>query len=133
MSACLVIGAGVLMLTGAEFTLDWTHSVEKTAWRETWAIEGGSLRLTKAAVKGSGAGMDPGPGARLIGGWWVWTPDLAPQVQIVLAASGATGAGWRLCDGPDCRTIGDEAGTPITLSACPTASGQGDSGPVPGG
>ncbi|MFV0299313.1 MAG: DUF1850 domain-containing protein [Paracoccus sp. (in: a-proteobacteria)] len=123
MSACLMAGTLALTLAGDSFVLEWTHSVEKTAWRENWAIREGGLLLTGAAVKGSGAGMEPGPGAVLKDGWWVWRPDLPPQPRLTLAASGATGGGWRLCaaglPGGDCVELGAAAGQPVTLRPCP--------------
>lgn len=117
-TACLMIGATALGLSSGGFDLRWHHSVEKTEWRESWVVEGTYLRLTEAAVKGSGAGMDPGEGARLDNGWWVWQPDLPPVPEITLAASGATGAGWRICDGPDCHEIGADPGEAVLLAPC---------------
>ncbi|TRW96204.1 DUF1850 domain-containing protein [Paracoccus sp. M683] len=127
MSGCLLAGALTLALSGPGFTLEWTHSVERTGWREAWAIRDGALVLTEAAVKGSGAGMDPGPGAVLRNGWWVWRPDLPPQPQLLIAASGATGGGWRLCDmtpalttdARNCTELGVAADQPQRLSPCP--------------
>ncbi|MFV0410372.1 MAG: DUF1850 domain-containing protein [Paracoccus sp. (in: a-proteobacteria)] len=117
--SCLLIGAVALSLSGDSFTLDWTHSVEKVSWREQWQLDPGGLHLRQAAVKGSGAGMEPGPDARLRNGWWVWQPDLAPVEKLVLAASGATPSAWKLCDGADCRDLGAMPGAPITLRPCP--------------
>lgn len=117
-ATCLLVGATALTLASAGFDLTWRHSVEKTEWRESWVVEDGRLRLSEAAVKGSGAGMEPGPEARLQGGWWVWTPDLAPVASLTLAASGATGAGWRLCDAAACHDIGAAAGAPLRLAPC---------------
>lgn len=126
MSACLMAGATLLMLSGDAFTLDWTHSVEHVTWREDWSIRDGALILTGAAVKGSGAGMEPGADAVLRDGWWVWVPDLPPQPSLNLAASGATGGGWRLCDaaapgdqGGECTELGADPGQAITLAPCP--------------
>ncbi|MCB2135803.1 MAG: DUF1850 domain-containing protein [Rhodobacteraceae bacterium] len=116
---CLLAGALTLHLTSPEFQLSWQHSVEKTGWRENWRVERGLLRLEEAAVKGSGAGMDPGPDARLEGTWWVWTPDLAPVEELLLAASGATNGGWRLCAQDNCHDLGTEAGAPIRIAVCP--------------
>lgn len=118
MSNCLAVAALTLVLAEPVFTLDWTHSVERTGWREVWALQPGGLRLVEAAVKGSGAGMDPGEGAVLRDGWWVWAPDLAPQPSVTLAASGATGGGWRLCSGEECHVIGAEPGQAIRLAPC---------------
>lgn len=117
--ACLIVGAATLSLATGRFDLSWRHSVEHTEWRESWRVEDGGLRLTEAAVKGSGAGMDPGPGAVLRGGWWVWAPDLAPVPEIRLAASGATGGGWRLCADGTCRELGAAPGDGIRLAPCP--------------
>ena len=119
MSACLMVGAAVLTLAAPEFTLAWQHSVEKVEWREAWVVEAAGLRLTEAAVKGSGAGMEPGEGAVLRDGWWAWAPALPPVAQLVLAASGATGQGWRLCSGGSCREIGADPGAPLVLAPCP--------------
>ena len=87
MSGCLMAGAMALALAnGGTFTLEWTHSVERESWRETWQVTGDDrLQLTGAAVKGSGAGMEPGPGG------------LSRTQQGALAgavAGGALGAGY---------------------------------------
>lgn len=118
-AGCLLVGATALTLAAGGFDLSWTHSVEGTEWREHWVVDRDALRLERAAVRGSGAGMDPGPDARLEAGWWVWAPALPPVPTIMLAASGATGSGWRLCDGMACLEIGALAGEPILLRPCP--------------
>lgn len=126
MSASLCVaalgGAVLAALPGPSFTLSWTHSVEKTEWRESWRIEGDRLILAEARVKGTGAGMEPPPDARLSGGWFVWTPHLDPQPRIVLAASGFT-ADHSLCAGDDCRPLHGWTGAaspgPLELRVCP--------------
>lgn len=125
MSVCLMAGAAVLALSGPDFTLDWEHSVEKTRWRESWRVESGGLHLLEAAVKGSGAGMEPGEGAVLHGGWWVWRPDLPVLRELFLAASGATGGGWTLCSGPHCHELGGSAAGPLALRPCGGNDGNG--------
>ncbi len=117
--SCLLIGAVAVALSGDRFTLEWTHSVEKVDWREEWIVNEDGLRLMKAAIKGSGAGMEPGPNAKLENGWWVWRPNRPPVPELILAASGATPSAWRLCDGDDCRDLGAEAGNAITIKPCP--------------
>ena len=93
MSLCILGGAKPLVLAISVFTLSWEHSVERTAWSETWQVGADALALTEARVKGSGAGMDPGPGARLADGWWTWMPSVRPVPRLTLAASGATAGG----------------------------------------
>lgn len=118
MTACLMVGAVAMTLAQPLFTLSWTHSVERTEWRETWGISAGALQLRHAAVRGSGAGMEPGEGVRLRDGWWEWAPDLTVP-DLRLAASGATGAGWTLCFDGTCHQIAELAGAGITLAPCP--------------
>lgn len=115
---CVLAGAKAATLAASAFTLVWTHSVEKTEWREDWRIVPAGLELTEARVKGSGAGVDPPEGAVLQDGWWVYAPGIAPVPRLVLAASGATVSGWRLCAGETCLTLGAEAGETIAIEAC---------------
>ena len=121
MGLCILAGAKTAMLAASAFTLAWTHSVEKTEWREEWRIGPAGLELTEARVKGSGAGIDPPEGAVLEDGWWVYAPKVAPVPRLVLAASGATVSGWSLCADGDCLTLGAEAGEAVTLEACAEA------------
>jgi hypothetical protein len=117
-SLCVAAGGKVTVLVVTAFTLSWEHSVEHTAWSENWEVRPETLALREARVKGSGAGMDPGPGARLEEGWWVWSPALPPVPQLELAASGATGGGWELCHAGGCLSLGDEPGMPIRIAPC---------------
>ena len=119
MSGCLLAGMLTIALSGPDFRLEWTHSIEHQIWREEWRIEDDRLVLTGAAIKGSGAGMEPGPDARIVDGWLVWIPNLPPQERLVLAASGATGGGWRICDDTICHEIGVARAQPIILRPCP--------------
>lgn len=118
MSLCIVTGGKAVTLAITAFTLSWTHSVEKTEWRESWEIGPAGLYLVEARVKGSGAGMEPPPDARLENGWWVYQPPLKPLPTVALAASGATDGGWTLCADGQCRELGKAAGVPVVLSAC---------------
>ena len=115
--SCLAVGATVLVLASPDFSLRWTHSVEHVEWQEDWRVEGESLTLVTARVRGSGAGMEPGDGAVLTHGWWEW-PGARMVPRLTLAASGATGAGWTLCADGACREIGKDAGPPIVLEPC---------------
>jgi len=118
MPLCILAAGKASMIAAAMFTLSWTHSVEKVQWQESWRVEADRLRLAEARVKGSGAGMEPGDGAILQDGWWVWVPDLAPQPRLLLGASGATVSGWTLCADGRCLELGASASAPIELSPC---------------
>ena len=52
--------------------------------------------------------------AGLQDGVWHYTPRVPPQRQVVLAASGATGAGWRLCAQGACHALPEDQG-PLRL------------------
>jgi len=122
LSLCLASAGIVKALSIATFTLVWTHSIEKVDWQEDWRVTSEGLLMTQARVKGSGAGMEPPPGARLINGWYQWRPDRGPMPQVVLGNSGAAGE-WRLCHDGNCRTLSEIFGHPIgvnvtKMSAC---------------
>lgn len=105
------------------FTLRWTHSVEKIVWREAYVLAPGGLRLTEAAVQGTGAGMEPPPEARLVDGWYVYAPDRT-VADIVIPDSDFTGP-MTLCAGGRCAPVADWARrpagaiTPVRLWPCP--------------
>jgi hypothetical protein len=74
------------------FTLAWVHSIEKVRWEEDYAVVPGEgagkppvLNALAARVKGSAAGMEPGPDAVLKDGWYVYKP--AQQTHEVLRLS----------------------------------------------
>ncbi|MCO5730508.1 DUF1850 domain-containing protein [Rhizobium sp. SSA_523] len=118
MSLCLVAAGKTAVLAVSAFTLSWTHSVEKVEWREHYAVTPAGLVLTEAAVKGSGAGMEPGDGAVLREGWWVWRPDRKPLPKLDLAASGATVSDWQLCHADGCLDLGKAAGADTQIMPC---------------
>lgn len=122
MSVCLAAAGITKMLQVAAFTLAWTHSVEKMAWSEDFVVTEHGLQVVQARVQGSGAGIDPPPGARLVDGAYQWKPDRAPLPEIILANSGAAGE-WRICTDA-CRTLADIFGVavsaPVTrVTPCP--------------
>ena len=121
-SLCLASAGAVKMLSIAAFTLAWTHSIEKIDWQEDWRVTPAGLELVQARVKGSGAGMEPPPEARLVDGWFTWRPARAAMPEVALGNSGAAGE-WRLCADGHCRTLSDIFGYPIganvtTMRAC---------------
>ena len=123
MTLCILAAGKTIAVAASAFTLSWTHSVEKTRWEEDWRATAAGLHLVEARVKGSGAGMEPPEGAKLEDGWWAYSPELAPQKSLNLAASGATGGGWRLCAGGDCYEVGAQAGDGVSISACDAETG----------
>jgi hypothetical protein len=101
-------------------TLAWTHSVEKIVWEEDWRSAPAGLELVEARVRGSGAGMEPPPEAKLLYGVWSWKPDLPLQAQVVMRRSGAT-ADWRICIAGQCRPMEayvPAGADPIVMKAC---------------
>src|SRR6185369_16701670 len=119
-SLCFATASGVKALALSAFTLVWTHSIEKVDWQEDWRVTPRGLELVQARVKGSGAGMEPPPEARLVDGWFQWQPKRAPMPEVVLGNSGSAGE-WRLCASEKCRTLSDIFGYPIgvtTLRVC---------------
>jgi hypothetical protein len=122
LSLCVASAGGVKVLALTAFTLAWTHSVEKVEWQEDWRVTPAGLQLAEARVKGSGAGMEPAPEARLSGGWFRWKPARPAMPELVLGHSGAAGE-WRLCADGKCRTLSEILGHPVgagatTLRAC---------------
>ena len=115
---CIIAGAKAMSFAISLFSLTWTHSVQKTEWQEEWALTPAGLQLTVARVKGSGAGMEPGDGAVLKNGWWEWQPKNPPVSELRLAASGATGGGWKLCHDGGCVELGSEAGDGVVIAQC---------------
>lgn len=118
MSLCILAGGKTAVMAISAFTLSWTHSVEKVEWQEDWKITPAGLVLDLARVKGSGAGMEPGDGAFLKDGWWVWAPKTPALPELRLAASGKTVSGWKLCHAGGCRDLGTEAADATVLSPC---------------
>ncbi|WP_410219144.1 DUF1850 domain-containing protein [Paracoccus sp. (in: a-proteobacteria)] len=111
---CVAAGAVLMSLATSQFTLDWTHSVARTAWWERWRVTEAGLAPVEARITGTGAGMEPPPDAALRDGAWHYVPHVPPQRQMILAASGTTGAGWRLCAGDQCHRLPEDQG-PLRL------------------
>jgi hypothetical protein len=118
MPLCLAAGAAATRLAIAAFILAWTHSVEQVEWQEDWRVAGDRLVLVESRVKGSGAGMEPGPDAVLRDGWYRWRPTIAVP-ELVLARSGVVPE-WRLCTAAGCEALDTfGAAATVTLRPCP--------------
>ena len=112
--------APVARLPVEDFSLAWTHSVERIEWREDWRIANGKLVLDEARVRGNGAGMEVPDGAKLVDGSWVYRPHVPPVERLNLANSSFT-ADYRICAKDGCRNLVDVTGVsdkPLTLYPC---------------
>lgn len=104
MPLCLAAGALAATLAVETFTLAWTHSIEKIRWEEDWRIEGSTLVLEEARVRGTGAGMEPPAGAVLEKGVWRYRPRVAPLPRLLLAHSPYV-APYEICGDNHCRRV----------------------------
>lgn len=111
----------MLALALQGFSLSWTHSVERTEWREEWRLTEDGLVIDSASVSGSGAGMEVPEGAALRNGAWHYRPLLPPQAQVSFADAGRGVGDWRLCSEGLCRDVGElvpSQGIGFALSIC---------------
>jgi len=85
--------AGTVFVPTQQFTLAWTHSIEKIRWEEDYRVVAGSsldpplLHAARARVRGSGAGMEPPPHAVWRNGWYEYQPATAPLQELRLTRS----------------------------------------------
>ena len=96
-----------------EFTLAWTHSIEKTRWEEDYRVmkpstPGNAPKLLagKARVRGSAAGMEPPADAVLNNGWYEYQPSGQLPTQLRLTRSGYT-ADYEWCAQGTCQPMQD--------------------------
>lgn len=112
---CIAAGSTLIALAGPVFTLGWTHSVTHTQWHEAWQAGPEGLRPIEAFIQGPGAGMELPDGATRIDQGWTFRPDLPPQSEVFLAASGTTDGGWTICAEGQCHEVGREPGQAVRL------------------
>ncbi len=103
---CLAAGAIAASLAVESFTLTWIHSIEKIRWEEDWRIDGHTLVIDEARIRGSGAGMEPPAGSVLKNGVWHYRPALPPQAVLRLTHS-PHAAGYTLCTATVCQPLAD--------------------------
>lgn len=121
---CLAVAAVVrAMLPAAEFTLEWTHSVEKVRWAEDYRVAGDVLIAASARVRGSGAGMEPPPDARLLDGVWHYRPATHELRELRIAVS-PYATDYALCWNGGCAPVSELVGMRgqvgvVEISACP--------------
>ena len=103
---CLAAGALHAFVATTQFTLAWTHSIEKTRWEEDYLVAREKLHLVEARIRGFGAGMEPPAGAVLRNGVWHYHPAVREIAVLSLARSGYT-PDYELCTNGVCRTLAD--------------------------
>jgi hypothetical protein len=101
---CLTAGLIVAFLPLAEFTLAWTHSIEKIRWEEDYRVQGERLVLEEARIRGSGAGMEPPADAKFKNGIWHYQPHLLPLERLNLSHSPYT-TGYEICSTSGCQAL----------------------------
>lgn len=109
------------------FTLAWTHSIEKVRWEEDYAVVAGPtaeappvLQALAARVRGSAAGMEPPDDARLVNGWYEYTPPIRTPHELRLTRSEFT-PDYDWCTQGQCRPLSDwlaSDGGVTRLTAC---------------
>lgn len=125
MPLCITAGALAATLAVESFTLAWTHSIEKVRWEEDWRIEGRTLVIDAARIRGTGAGMEPPQDAVLENGVWRYRPRVAPLSQLLLAHTPYV-ADYELCTDNRCRSIAEllpglPDNAPLALRPCRAA------------
>jgi hypothetical protein len=107
---CLAVAAVIrATLPAGEFTLAWTHSVEKIRWEEDYRVEDGALVPVVARIRGSGAGMEPPPHAVLRDGVWHYRPDGPAHPRLRVTVSPYTDD-YDLCWNRQCAKLADLVG-----------------------
>jgi hypothetical protein len=91
--AAALHGSAEVFVPVTEFTLAWTHSIEKVRWEEDYAVRLDAapgqpvLHAVQARVRGSAAGMEPPPDAVLRQGWYHYTPTITRPPELRLTRS----------------------------------------------
>jgi hypothetical protein len=115
---CISVGAQLVTLPVDAFTLRWRHTVEKTLWEEDYLVAGHWLLLTRARIRGSGAGMEPPADAVKAGDGWSYRPEDRWHRSIELARS-EFGEDYELCTARACQPIGQLVGGPGVTRLAP--------------
>jgi hypothetical protein len=105
---CIVVGTALVSMPAQRFTLRWQHTVEKVLWEEDYFIAGEWLYAIGARVRGSGAGMEPPPGAVNVDGVWHYRPRDRWLRQLDVARS-EFGQDYELCVDGRCRELREMA------------------------
>ena len=106
---CLALtatAAATVFVPTERFTLAWTHSIEKVRWEEDYAVtpQPPTLHALAARVRGSAAGMEPPGDARLVNGWYTYTPQMRHPPELRLTRSEFT-PDFELCLHGQCQPM----------------------------
>jgi len=110
--AAALQGSPVVFAAVTEFTLAWTHSIEKVRWEEDYAVRLDAvsgqplLHAVQARVRGSAAGMEPPPDAVLRQGWYHYTPTITTPPELRLTRSEFT-PDYEVCVQGRCEPLSD--------------------------
>jgi hypothetical protein len=109
-------GSPAVFVSVTEFTLAWTHSIEKVRWEEDYAVrldplsQQPVLHAVQARVRGSAAGMEPPPDAVLRQGWYHYTPAIKTPPELRLTRSEFT-PDYEVCLPGRCQPLSDWIGS----------------------
>lgn len=94
-----------------EFTLAWTHSIEKVRWEEGYRVVAPTgpdakpvLEATITRIRGSAAGMEPPPDAVFRDGWYEYHPTFPVPETLRLTRSIYT-ADYDWCSNGRCQPL----------------------------
>lgn len=118
--------AGVIwaQIDAAEFTLAWTHTIEKIRWEEDYRVTPVGLGFIQARIHGNGAGMEIPADAELRDGSWHYRRQLPPLQPLRLGRTPEAGD-YQLCLDGRCRPLSHWLGPPraeqpaVELWSCP--------------
>ena len=126
---CLTLALGTtapVFIDAQAFTLAWTHSIEKVRWEEDYRIVTPEIGVpptlvpSRARVRGSGAGMEPGENARWRDGWFEYPARTDALPALHLSRSEFV-PDYELCLADGCRPMShwlpSDGGTTV-LTAC---------------
>ena len=108
--AAALQGTPAVFVPVTQFTLAWTHSIEKVRWEEDYRVELDPLtqlpvlHATAARIQGSAAGMEPPPDAVLHNGWYSYKPSQQIVTELRLTRSEFT-ADYDWCVAGRCQSM----------------------------
>jgi hypothetical protein len=95
----------------SDFTLAWTHTIEKIRWEEDYHLSADGLRLGEARIQGNGAGMEIPDGAVLHDGFWHYRQPMPPFQPLRVGRTPEAGD-YQLCYAGGCHALAEWLGPP---------------------